>query len=75
MSKPWEKAMELEHFIHAYIPKGWVEPIGKVFPYPYMLVEEYEGMFKGIYPERFNDPTHREAIEVYFKKEDREQGR
>ena len=68
MGQSWMEALELEFFIRKYIPKGWKEPIERVFPSPWLLSIEYEEIIKGNIPVRLDTPGHREAIEAYFKR-------
>ena len=62
------RIINLENFIKNYQPKHWKEKISTTVFVPYITVRESCQLMNGNYPEKFNLPCFREAIEAWKNK-------
>jgi len=56
----WQKAMELEHYIRNYTPKGFREPISKFDYAPYISDDNYT-----LFETAYKDDTLSELLTTY----------
>ena len=67
MDKPlWKQALELEHFIRAFVPPGWKDTIEQVMFVPWLSENDNLKIKDGIIPMHFEKEVFKLAIRAYL---------